>query len=74
MDWEELLDITPGMFLALIKRQRYRDATWIATYANFKRGKDQPAITPEDLLPRKRKRQGMGPEVFRAFEKAFTDG
>jgi hypothetical protein len=73
MGWDELLDITPGMFNALVQRHKYRDAMWIATYANMKRGKDQAPITPEELMGKRPKQTGMGPEVFQSFEKAFTE-
>ncbi len=72
MAWEEVLDITPGMFLALINRRKYTNAVWIATYANMKRGKDQPIIQPEDLMPKagRKTKVGLGPEVFAACQRA----
>jgi hypothetical protein len=64
----------PRQFKRLMERRAYRDATWIAAYANMKRGKDDPAVKPEDLLPKRQCNPGaMGPEVFAAFEKAFTN-
>lgn len=71
MGWDELLGITPGMFIALINRRSYCHATWVATYANLKRGKGDPTITPEQLLERRpTKKSGS---VFSDFQKAFSE-
>jgi hypothetical protein len=72
---DEFWRMTPRQFHAAMERRAYRDASFLAGYANLKRGKDDPFIKPEDFLARPQCKPGqLGPEVFHAFEKAFTDG
>lgn len=59
--------MTPRQLQALMDRRAYRDAFYICSYANMKRGKGDPVLTPESLLAPK----PVGGGVFAAFQKAF---
>lgn len=88
MAWEELLEITPGMFLSLIKRKSEHEkreffpfACLMSMYVNAHRKDGSPPTSPDDFMPKVGKAKpkqankvGLGPEVFLAFQGAFSDG
>lgn len=86
---DEFWDLTPGLYLALIERQRLAQeraffpfACLLAQHRNLAFGiKHDRQYSPEEFMPKRHTKSvkaarggGLGPEVFARFAEGATDG